>query len=86
MCRQKWDRYPLGAFRPGQILSRRLKQRQWQLIARGLSDEQLAVLKSHENVREVEILSTNLEEIFIAYMQQENGAVRQTAAKEDSIP
>jgi ABC-2 type transport system ATP-binding protein len=56
-------------FRPGQILSRRLKQRQWQIIARGLSDEQLASLKTHENVREVEILSTNLEEIFIAYMQ-----------------
>jgi ABC-2 type transport system ATP-binding protein len=72
-------------FRPGQILSRRLKQRQWQIIARGLGDEQLVALKAHENVREVEILSTNLEEIFIAYMQQENGAARQTAAKEDSV-
>ena len=73
-------------FRPGQILSRRLKQRQWQLIARGLSDEQLAVLKSHENVRALDIDSTSLEEIFVAYMQQENGAARQTVAKEDSIP
>ncbi len=52
-----------------EILSRRLRQRQWQLIARGLSDEQLAVLKGHENVRSVEILPTNLEEIFVAYMQ-----------------
>jgi len=55
------------------------------LIARGLSDEQLTALKAHENVREVEILSTNLEEIFIAYMQQENGAARQIAAKEGSV-
>ncbi len=70
----------------GEILSRRLKQRQWQLIARGLSDEQLSALKGHENVRDVEVLSTNLEEIFIAYMQQENGAAVQSAAKEDSIP
>jgi ABC-2 type transport system ATP-binding protein len=58
----------------GEILSRRLKQRQWQLIARGISDEQLAALKGHENVRAVEVLTTNLEEIFIAYMQQENSA------------
>ena len=69
----------------GEILGKRLKQRQWQIIARGLSDEQLSALKGHENVREVEILPTNLEEIFIAYMQQENGAARQTAAKEDSV-
>jgi ABC-2 type transport system ATP-binding protein len=53
----------------GEILSRRLKQRQWQLITRGVSDDQLAALKGHENVREVEVLSTNLEEIFVAYMQ-----------------
>jgi ABC-2 type transport system ATP-binding protein len=67
----------------GEILSKRLKQRQWQLIARGVSDEQLAALKSHENVRGVEVLPTNLEEIFIAYMQQENGAVMQTATQEE---
>jgi ABC-2 type transport system ATP-binding protein len=53
----------------GEILSKRLKQRQWQLIARGISDEQLASLKNHDNVRDVEILPTNLEEIFVAYMQ-----------------
>ncbi|MGD0384203.1 MAG: ABC transporter ATP-binding protein [Thermoguttaceae bacterium] len=70
----------------GEILSRRLKQRQWQLIARGISDEQLSALNGHENVRALEVVSTNLEEIFIAYMQQENGAAVQTAAKEDSVP
>jgi ABC-2 type transport system ATP-binding protein len=63
----------------GEILSKRLKQRQWQLIARGVSEEQLAALKCHENVRAVEVLSTNLEEIFVAYMQQENGVATQTA-------
>jgi ABC-2 type transport system ATP-binding protein len=53
----------------GEILSRRLKQRQWQLIARGVGDDQLAALKTHENVRGLDIDSTNLEEIFLAYMQ-----------------
>jgi ABC-2 type transport system ATP-binding protein len=54
----------------GEILSRRLKQRQWQLIARGISDKQLSTLKAHENVRELEVVPTNLEEIFVAYMLQ----------------
>jgi ABC-2 type transport system ATP-binding protein len=57
----------------GEILSKRLKQRQWQLIARGIDDEQLGLLKGHQNVRNLEVLPINLEEIFIAYMQQENG-------------
>jgi ABC-2 type transport system ATP-binding protein len=53
----------------GEILSRRLKQRQWQLIARGVADDQLAALRTHENVRALDVDSTNLEEIFVAYMQ-----------------
>lgn len=54
----------------GEILSKRFKQRQWQLIARGVDDDQLSLLKAHDNVRAIELLPTNLEEIFIAYMQE----------------
>jgi ABC-2 type transport system ATP-binding protein len=43
----------------GQILSKRLKQRQWQLIARGMSDEQLAILNGNETARALGVSSQN---------------------------
>jgi ABC-2 type transport system ATP-binding protein len=70
----------------GEILSKRLKQRQWQLIARGISEEQITSLRNHWNVREVEVHPTNLEEIFIAYMQQENGPAMHPDLKEVQVP
>ena len=54
---------------PGVLLSERQKDRQWQLLVRGASDEQLAALGSHESVRELQTRSPTLEEIFVAYMQ-----------------
>ncbi|MHC4401718.1 MAG: ABC transporter ATP-binding protein [Planctomycetota bacterium] len=55
---------------PGEVLSRRLKSRQWQAIVGGVDEEQLAGLSGHAAVRGVEIRSASLEEIFIAYMQR----------------
>jgi ABC-2 type transport system ATP-binding protein len=66
----------------GEVLSQRRKPRQWQSVVRGTDDEQLAALRGAENVEAVEVHATSLEEIFIAYMQQGNGAVRYHAAEE----
>jgi ABC-2 type transport system ATP-binding protein len=61
----------------GQILSQRWKPRQWQAIVRGLGDEQLAMLRGHETVDGIEVHPSSLEDIFVAYMQGNNGAPRQ---------
>jgi len=54
---------------PGQILSSRRKARQWQLLVRGVADDRLEGLGTDESVRQVEVRSPNLEEIFVAYME-----------------
>ena len=54
---------------PGEILSSRRKSRQWQLLLRGVAEDRLESLGRHESVRQVEIRSPNLEEIFVAYME-----------------
>jgi ABC-2 type transport system ATP-binding protein len=53
----------------GQVLSRRHRQRQWQLVVRGAGEEQLSQLGRHPAVQNVEVHAPNLEEIFVAYMQ-----------------
>lgn len=58
---------------PGEILYQRRKARQWQLLVRGMADEQLQTVRGHESVASVDVRSPNLEEIFVAYMQSESG-------------
>jgi ABC-2 type transport system ATP-binding protein len=53
----------------GQVLSRRHKLRQWQLLVRGAADADLVRLGQHPAVRSVEVRTPTLEEIFVAYMQ-----------------
>ena len=48
------------------------KRRQWQAVVRGVSDEQLAMLRGHETIDSVEVHSASLEDIFVAYMQEQN--------------
>ena len=48
----------------------RWKARQWQAVVRGVTDEQLAVLRGHEAIDGVEVHSASLEDIFVAYMQR----------------
>jgi len=68
---------------PGEILARRHKARQWQVLARGATEEQLAELGRQESVRQIEVRAPNLEEIFVAYMQpgtsRESGSVPEEA-------
>ena len=58
---------------PGQILSSRRRSRQWQVLARNLEDSDIDVLRNHESVVAVETRTPGLEEIFIAYMQGDEG-------------
>jgi ABC-2 type transport system ATP-binding protein len=66
----------------GEVLAERWKPRQWQSVIRGVGDEQLAALRGDATVEDVEVGPTSLEDIFIAYMQHGNGAVRYHVARE----
>lgn len=54
----------------GQLLSQHRRARQWQLLVRGLADDQLAALENHPAIQTVEARTPSLEEIFVAYMQR----------------
>ena len=54
---------------PAEVLGRRCRARQLQVLLRGMDDGQLAALRGDPSVGAVEIHSPNLEEIFVAYMQ-----------------
>jgi ABC-2 type transport system ATP-binding protein len=54
---------------PGRVLSERQKDRQWQMLVRGLTHEQVNALCSSEWVRDLESRAPTLEEIFVAYMR-----------------
>lgn len=54
---------------PGEILSQRAKARQWQLLVRGLDEDELGSLRGNSAVRQMEVRAPNLEEIFVAYMR-----------------
>jgi len=53
----------------GQILCSRRRSRQWQVLARNVSDEDIEAVRNHETVVAVETRTPGLEEIFVAYMQ-----------------
>jgi ABC-2 type transport system ATP-binding protein len=67
----------------GEVLASRFKGRQWQMLVRGVAEEQLARLGRHESVLQVETRMPSLEEIFVAYMQRgrspRGGAAREEA-------
>jgi ABC-2 type transport system ATP-binding protein len=54
----------------GQLLSQHRRARQWQLLVRGLADDQLAALENHPAIQTVDARTPSLEEIFVAYMQR----------------
>lgn len=55
----------------GQLLSRRQRARQWQLLMRGVADAEIQAVRANPAVHAVDVRVPNLEEIFVAYMQQE---------------
>jgi ABC-2 type transport system ATP-binding protein len=54
---------------PGQVISRREHDRQWRLLVRHLDENRLESFRSLAQVRDVEVRTLNLEEIFVGYMQ-----------------
>ncbi|NUQ60842.1 MAG: ABC transporter ATP-binding protein [Pirellulales bacterium] len=61
---------------PGEVLAQRRRPRQWQLLVRGLAEQELSAFQSDPAVHSVEARSPSLEEIFVAYMEHrasENG-------------
>jgi ABC-2 type transport system ATP-binding protein len=70
----------------GEIISHRWKARQWQSLVRGLSDEQLAALRGHEAIDDVEVHTPGLEDIFIAYMQGNNGSEEPASGTKQTEP
>ena len=69
----------------GEVLSRRSKARQHQLLLRDAAEDQLSTLPEHPSVCDVQIRSPNLEEIFVAYMQHGTEAEDQDAVKEAPV-
>ena len=69
----------------GDVLSERRKLRQWQLMVSSVADDQLAGLRGHPAVQEVDVRAPSLEEIFVAYMQtapepaDDSGAVEEVS-------
>ena len=57
----------------GEILREHRKARQWQVLARGIGEEELSALRRQPAVRDVEIRRPALEEIFVAYMRTGSG-------------
>jgi len=53
---------------PGQVISRREHDRQWRLLVRNLDENRLESFRSLAQVRDVEVRSLSLEEIFVGYM------------------
>ena len=53
----------------GELLRRRHRTRQWQLLVRYLAEEHVETLRMHEGVASVDARAPSLEEIFVAYLQ-----------------
>jgi hypothetical protein len=61
---------PIG----GTVLSQRSQPRQWQALVRGLAEIQIMAIRGHAEVEDVDVHAASLEDIFVAYMQGNNGA------------
>src|SRR5262245_15750106 len=71
----------------GQILSERRHRQQWQLMVRGVGEEQIAALRQQSVVEELRIRTPSLEEIFVAYLQMSAPAAPpRTQPSEVSVP
>jgi len=71
---------------PGEVLFRRQRARQWQVLLRTKGEDCLAALSASHGVANVEVRAPSLEEIFVAYMQQGREAVAGQPATEEAKP
>jgi ABC-2 type transport system ATP-binding protein len=54
---------------PGELLSRRQRARQWQVMVRQSDDDCAAVLRANGGVDNIEVRTPSLEEVFVAYIE-----------------
>jgi ABC-2 type transport system ATP-binding protein len=66
----------------GELLRQRRRSRQWQLLARRISEPSLAALRDSDSVEDIEVRTPSLEEIFVAYLKQ--GTVESDRATSDN--
>ena len=71
---------------PGEILARRQRARQWQVLLRMAADDSLAALHQQPGIENIEARIPSLEEIFIAYMQPGRETASGHPAGEEAKP
>ena len=70
----------------GKLLSGRRHHRQWQLLVRGLAEEEIESLRAQAAIEELGLRTPSLEEIFVAYLKLAEGAGGEPAAAEVALP
>ncbi len=71
---------------PGEVLFRRQRARQWQVMVRTAAEDCLAALRGNPCVQNVEARVPSLEEIFVACIQQGRDDAAENPAKEEAEP
>ncbi len=71
---------------PGEVLFRRQRARQWQVLVRLASGDDAAALRASGGMENVEVRTPSLEEIFVAYIQHGREARAEHPAKEEVRP
>ena len=61
---------------PGEVLCGNRQDRQWRLLVRNLDETRLDSFRGLAQVRDVEVRTPNLEEIFVGYMKSDDDAPR----------
>lgn len=69
---------------PGTLLYQRQRGRQWELLVRGLEENDVDMLRDDEAVLSVESRMPSLEEIFVAYMRGEKH--ESSSASQPEVP
>ncbi|HJT32784.1 MAG TPA: ABC transporter ATP-binding protein [Pirellulales bacterium] len=70
----------------GEILRRRQRARQWQVLVRYLADEHLETLRGEPAIAELEARTPSLEEIFVAYLNDGRQEASPVPAQEVAAP
>src|SRR5690606_19570657 len=71
---------------PGQVIARRQRGKQWQLVVRSEEDIDFNSLTAQADVLAVESRTPSLEEIFVAYMQSEKRSSAQDLSNAQGLP
>ena len=59
---------------PGEVICHRKRDRQWRVLVKHLDEARLESFRALDHIRDVEIHTPSLEEIFISYMQRNEEA------------